>query len=199
MGHKKSEAQEGACPTRQEVFDFYKKTNTDSKIVKLMENRCLAVWKSNELCAHVMFIKASQPEIEEVLAEISGEGPGSWKIDTEGRLLDGMSFRAEDASGSGYYVLAISEKPGYEGIPILAHEAVHTAVKILNDRKMPLDVGDGPDSHSEPMAYLVGSLVEFGIRKLYPELKLSQVLDPVDTKTLMYYHKNRPEKSKVVE
>ena len=198
MSHKKNKAR-SAMPTKQEVFDFYKKTNPHSSIMRLMEKNSLAVWESEELCAHVMFIKASQSEIEEVLAEVSDKGSGSWKIDTEGRDLEGMSFRADDATGTTYYVLAIADKPGFEGIPVLAHEAVHTAVKILCDRKLPLDCDDSPDSHSEPMAYLVGSLVGFGLRTFYPDTNLGKILGPVDTKCLINYQKHRPESTKMVE
>ena len=195
----KNKKTHSVIPTKQEVFDFYKKTNPNSKVMKLMENNCLAIWSSDELCAHVMFIKATQSEIEEVLAEISDNGSGSWKIDTEGRELDGMSFRADDALGSTYYVLAISEKPGFEGIPVLAHEAVHTAVKILCDRKMPLDCDDSVDSHSEPLAYLVGSLVNFGITAFYPDTNIGKILNPVDTKCLINYQKHRPNATKMLE
>ena len=86
----------GQKVVRKDLFDFYKAKRPDSTVVRLIEERRLAVWRS-DTGATVVFVKAPQQEIEKMLAEIAMLPSDKYKIDTEGRKLDGMSFRAEAA------------------------------------------------------------------------------------------------------
>lgn len=66
-----------------------------------------------------------------------------------------------------YYVLALTRDYRFRnGMSVLAHEATHTAVKLLNDHRLMLDV-DPENGHAEPLAYLVGTRAEFGMDALW--------------------------------
>ena len=169
----------GQKVVRKDLFDFYKAKRPDSTVVRLIEERRLAAWHS-DTGATVVFVKAPQQEIEKMLAEIAMLPSDKYKIDTEGRNLDGMSFRAEDSSDITYYVLAITRDYSFrDGMPVLAHEATHTAVKLLTDRRLTLDV-DPKHGKAEPLAYLVGTLVEFGMDALWPNKNGDLPIGPIE-------------------
>ena len=178
---------------RQDLFDFYKAEKPESAVIRLIEEHKLAVWHSDTE-ASVMFVMAPTKELEDVLAEIALLSKGGYRIDTVGRNLDGMSFRAEDCLGQSYYVLALSDELCVEnGISILSHEAVHTAVKLMNDHRLTLDVGvDG--GNAEPLAYLVGTLVSFGLETFWPDKFKSTQFDPIEKMIVELSDKKRDEK-----
>ena len=157
----------------------FKAKRPDSTVLRLIEENRLAVWQS-DTAASVVFVKARHEEIEEMLAEMAMVKSGKYKMETNGRKLDGWSFRAEDALRCTYYVLAISDELSERlGIPVLAHEATHTAVKLLTDHRLPLDAGvDG--GVAEPLCYLVGTLVRFGMHAFWPDKYADLRFNPVD-------------------
>jgi hypothetical protein len=164
---------------RQDLFDFYKSERPDSTVVRLIEEGRLAAWHS-DTGATVVFVKAPLTDLEMMLAEIAMLPSDKYKIDTQGRKLDGMSFRAEDSSGMSYYVLALTRDYSFrDGMPVLAHEATHTAVKLLNDHRLTLDV-DPENGHAEPLSYLVGTLVEFGMDTLWPDKNGVPPIGPIE-------------------
>lgn len=153
----------------QETLDFPGEVLSNLTISRLLKEKHLFEFVHSDTQSHVIMTKCSLPELEVLLSELSGPEPSTYKIDTESRKLDGLSFRAEDVDSEMYYVLAIcGDMPSGRGLAVLAHESVHTALKILNDHKLPPDAGF--DQAGEPLAYLVGSLVEFGIRNLFPDI-----------------------------
>ncbi len=164
---------------RQDLFDFYKAEKPDSAVIRLIEQHRLAVWHSDTE-ASVVFAMAPTKELEEVLAEIAMLRGGGYRIDSDGRNLDGMSFRAEDCQGQNYYVLALADGMCIEnGISVLSHEAVHTAVKLLNDHRLTLDT-DPDGGNAEPLAYLVGTLVSFGLETFWPDTFRATQFDPIE-------------------
>ena len=185
----------GVCQRviRQDLFDFYKAEKPDSSVIRLIEEHRLAVWHSDTE-ASVVFAMAPTKDLEAVLSEIALMSDGGYRIDTVGRNLDGMSFRAEDCLGQNYYVLALSDNLGIEnGISVLSHEAVHTAVKLLNDHRLTLDVDvDGRDA--EPLAYLVGTLVSFGLETFWPDKFRVTQFDPIEKMIVAFGDKKQDEK-----
>ncbi len=164
---------------RKDLFDFYKAERPDSTVVRLIEEGRLAAWHS-DTGATVVFVKAPLTDLEMMLAEIAMLPSDKYKIDTQGRKLDGMSFRAEDSSGMSYYVLALTRDYSFrDGMPVLAHEATHTAVKLLNDHRLTLDV-DPENGHAEPLSYLIGTLVEFGMDTLWPDKNGVPPIGPIE-------------------
>ena len=164
---------------RKDLFDFYKSERPNSTVVRLIEERRLAAWHS-DMGATVVFVKAPLKDIEMMLAEIAMMPSDKYKIDTRGRKLDGMSFRAEDSAGMTYYVLALPRDYSFrDGMPLLAHEATHIAVKLLTDHELTLDV-DPKDGKAEPLAYLIGSLVEFGMDTLWPDKNGYPPIGPIE-------------------
>lgn len=153
-----------------EMLEFYKSARPDSIVMKLMEERCLGVWRSDIGC-HVLFMRFHQvKDVEAVLDEIAAEPPGTHHIDQEGRRLNGMAFRAADSEGSTYYAIALMDSFGFRrSISILAHEAIHTAINILNDHKMTLDAEAGESHNSEPLAYLAGAIIDFGMQAFWED------------------------------
>lgn len=153
--------------TENETFDFYDEVLSHLTITKLLKEKHLSEFVHSDTGARVVLAKCGMKELETLLGELAGPGSDGYRIDTESRKLDGMSFRANDADGQCYYVMALNtESEGGYAIKVLAHEAVHTALKILNDHRLPLDSGD--DQAGEPLAYLVGALVGFGLKELFP-------------------------------
>lgn len=175
---------------RQDLFDFYKSEKPDSAVIRLIEKHKLAVWHSDTE-ASVMFVMAPTKELEDVLAEIALIQHGGYRIDSDGRTLDGMSFRAEDCNGQNYYVLALSNELCLEsGVSVLSHEAVHTAVKLLNDHRLTLDVGV-ENGNAEPLAYLVGTLVSFGLETFWPDKFRETQFDPIEKMIVAVSDKKR--------
>lgn len=173
----KAEAKKTRGRTLPSLISSYRKSNPSSVVLRLLDSGNFGVWKSRVFGTYVVFIRASFSDIEAVVNELGRE---TYKLNTEGRTLNGMTFEAADKSGSPYHAIAVTGT-GNEIIPILAHEAVHAAVKILNSHRIPLGVEVDDESAGEPVAYLAEALVEFGLKLFLPDLKLPQFLSPLET------------------
>lgn len=166
---------------RSDLLKLYSAAHPDSMVVKLMEANRIGVWRS-DTDSYVVFVRVPKiKDLETLIGELTGDFSAKFTIDTKDEVIKGMSFRASDCQGYTYYMLALIDKPGCRaGIPVLAHEATHTAVNILNDHRMTLDADMGKGGHvGEPLAHLIGTLVEFGMRTLWGGPAPDEPDDPI--------------------
>lgn len=178
---KKKGAHGGGHNLKGSPLECYKAKHPKSVVLRLVKDNRLGAW-GTIADSHVVFARFSKvKELEEVLTELSGDLENKYHINTENRVLDGMSFRSDDCMRRTYYVIAIDEKFSFRScIPILAHEAVHTAINILNDHRIALDADVGEGHNSESVSYLVGKLVELGLRTFWPKGAQPEELNPIE-------------------
>lgn len=168
-------------PTKGEltgVKDEFCRKHPDGVLARLIREKRISWWSKDTCGINIVLIKGSVKETEGCVVEMCNYPPDYFSINMEGRELDAMFIPVPSDGAPLGAITCMCEIAGAYDIALVAHEAVHAANWILNMSRQPHDFGSRDDGHAgEPVAYIVGSIVEKWMIAFHPELEIPMVVD----------------------